>query len=940
MRALAPLCLLLVVGCPGPVDVVDVDDGGVLDGGVPPDGGVADPVPDECGDLIVGASEACDDGNERNGDGCSAACRRELCASGGSVLDSTARVRFSRNVESFAIADFNGDGHNDVVSVSSEVLGLSVSRAGGGFTESVVHSNSLGESVAAVDLDDDGDPDIVLADEDRGVLGFLNTGGTFAAEPSFTVAGVGAEQLAVADVDADGRSDLIVAHHGTFASAGVRSTDGGILVLFADAPLVFSSREFPVGVDPESFATADFDGDGDLDIASANESSDDVVVLINAGGRSLVRGAVVPAGTHPESIVAEDLDEDGDADLAVVAGGQVVLLENDGAATFTLHLAIATVVGTRSIIAADVDGDGLVDLASANGFDVASAGGVSVFRRTGPFAFAPRLSLQLVESDGRSGFAVALAVGDLDGDCQTDLLVGVKSGRAIALSTACGNAVTDFNEACDDGNDVDGDGCDANCRISACGNEITAGDEVCDDGNLDNGDTCDSNCTPPACGNGVAFNEVCDDGNLVDGDGCDANCTPTGCGNGATVAPEQCDDANVNDNDGCDSNCRPTGCGNGIRTTGELCDDGNVTNGDGCDSDCRASTCANGVLDPGEVCFGRVDVIANSDGHFGRALVADINDDGFDDLLVIEAASVAIFVADGVGDFTARPPLSLVSLGAPRTLAVADMDRDGDLDLIASLSTSKQKMLTIFANNGVGIFGTGTTTVLNNAGGLGFVVAEFDTAAGPDVVVIDGSSNLVFYGNDGAGGLETPRTTVLGIGCLGLIAADVDSDLDTDIVAACASSLIGVLNDGTGVFSVDTDTASTVQGVQFDAADLDDDGDLDVVGYGFLVGAQLFRGDDAGNFVSAPIAGAPNSAENGLALGDLDGDGVLDLAIGTRDTVRFLLGSGTGDFTVVGDLIVPDIQPRQIEFADLDGDGALELLSIEPGRIDVRRPTP
>ena len=50
-------------------------------------------------------------------------------------------------------------------------------------------------------------------------------------------------------------------------------------------------------------------------------------------------------------------------------------------------------------------------------------------------------------------------------------------------------------EACDDGNDVEGDGCDTNCTESACGNFIVAGDEECDDGNLDNGDGCESDCT-------------------------------------------------------------------------------------------------------------------------------------------------------------------------------------------------------------------------------------------------------------------------------------------------------------------------------------------------------------------------------------------------------------------------------------------------------------
>jgi cysteine-rich repeat protein len=92
----------------------------------------------------------------------------------------------------------------------------------------------------------------------------------------------------------------------------------------------------------------------------------------------------------------------------------------------------------------------------------------------------------------------------------------------------------------------------------------------------------------PVCGDGqrVPGCEACDDGNLVDGDGCDSNCQKTGCGNGVVTSGEVCDDGNLTDGDGCDSNCTPTACGNGIRTAGEECDDGNVVDGDGCSSTC------------------------------------------------------------------------------------------------------------------------------------------------------------------------------------------------------------------------------------------------------------------------------------------------------------------------------------------------------------------
>ena len=95
----------------------------------------------------------------------------------------------------------------------------------------------------------------------------------------------------------------------------------------------------------------------------------------------------------------------------------------------------------------------------------------------------------------------------------------------------------------------------------------------------------------PRCGDGIRQgSEQCDDGNTVNGDGCDNNCTFTACGNGVKTAGEQCDDGNHTDGDGCDSNCTTTACGNGIVTPPEECDDGNLVNGDGCSSTCT-TTC-------------------------------------------------------------------------------------------------------------------------------------------------------------------------------------------------------------------------------------------------------------------------------------------------------------------------------------------------------------
>ncbi|MFN2375280.1 MAG: DUF4215 domain-containing protein [Candidatus Binatia bacterium] len=168
----------------------------------------------------------------------------------------------------------------------------------------------------------------------------------------------------------------------------------------------------------------------------------------------------------------------------------------------------------------------------------------------------------------------------------------------------CGDGSLDAScETCDDGNAINGDGCDSNCTPSACGNGVVSGSESCDDGNATDGDGCDSNCTWTACRNGiVSAGEQCDDGNAVNDDGCDADCRPSGCGNGNTGSGEECDDGNTTDGDGCDANCTTSRCGNGIAGGAEECDDGNAINGDGCDTNCTVSACGNAIQVGEEEC--------------------------------------------------------------------------------------------------------------------------------------------------------------------------------------------------------------------------------------------------------------------------------------------------------------------------------------------------
>nr|MDA3863586.1 MopE-related protein [Deltaproteobacteria bacterium] len=147
--------------------------------------------------------------------------------------------------------------------------------------------------------------------------------------------------------------------------------------------------------------------------------------------------------------------------------------------------------------------------------------------------------------------------------------------------TTCGNGTVEAGEQCDDGNQINGDGCDYLCASEAgqtCGNGVVEGSEECDDGNRIAGDGCSAACfdePEPICGNGVIeADEDCDDGNTILNDGCEyCQITPI-CGDSTVETPEQCDDGNANDGDGCDSDCQwePVHCGGQMDSYGyEMC---------------------------------------------------------------------------------------------------------------------------------------------------------------------------------------------------------------------------------------------------------------------------------------------------------------------------------------------------------------------------------
>ncbi|MEO7732470.1 MAG: kelch repeat-containing protein, partial [Kofleriaceae bacterium] len=134
---------------------------------------------------------------------------------------------------------------------------------------------------------------------------------------------------------------------------------------------------------------------------------------------------------------------------------------------------------------------------------------------------------------GRAALVVLVALAGCAGSstltCDTGAICpeGYRcvTGEAACVLANCGNGRVDPGEACDDGNNLSGDGCPIDCA-PPCGDGVLDPGEVCDDGNVMGGDGCAADCSSAeVCGNAVLDpGEACDDGDLRDHDGCSRRC--------------------------------------------------------------------------------------------------------------------------------------------------------------------------------------------------------------------------------------------------------------------------------------------------------------------------------------------------------------------------------------------------------------------------------
>ena len=318
-------------------------------------------------------------------------------------------------VRSVTTADVNNDGRPDLISVrgNPSVLYVWTNSGGGLFVSNANYSvGSFPYQVIAADVNNDGKPDLITANSSGNSLTILTNNGTGGFVLAVTLpAGTPSSphSVAAADLNGDGRLDLISANSSA-ASFTVWTNSGGTSFV--------SITNFTVGSPgltvPQSVAAADVNGDGKPDIIGGNNNQFEYLYLwTNNGAGGFVAAPLPSLGSGVMWVVAVDVNGDGKPDLAL-ATGQVTVLTNDGAGGFAVSGNYPVGVTPYAVVAADVDGDGSVDLTTCN----QGNNTLSVLTNNGVGVFGSNTTLAV------GGGPESLTAADISGDGRVDLISG------------------------------------------------------------------------------------------------------------------------------------------------------------------------------------------------------------------------------------------------------------------------------------------------------------------------------------------------------------------------------------------------------------------------------------------------------------------------------------------------------------------------------------
>ncbi len=686
---------------------------------------------------------------------------------------------------------------------------------------------------------------------------------------------------------------------------------------------------FPTGTEPNWIASADLDGDNDVDLVTANLSTTTISVLMNNGNATFASAITLTVGSRPRCVVAADIDGDNDFDLVTANQNtdNISVLRNNGNGTFATQVQYAAGSSPMSVILADVDNDNDLDVA------VGGSGLISIFLNSGTGIFVPAASY------GVAGSIEGVAAGDLDADGDRDL-VAARSYDSVAVVKNNGNgtfgspvsfsilpgrfskrvALADF--------DADGD-LDV---VSANQNAVTT--SVL----FNNGDGSFGAATTFATGDMFTFGMSVEARDMNEDGRPDIIIA-----NGGNAAPPTVS-VLINRGNGTFRSALNVGM---LYTRVLPFSSLGVTVAD-FDGDGHRDIAASGWYSFG---FGNSVALAlNRPAIFDYPVdyptgttptsiaSADFDGDNDKDIVVVNNGSGTFSVRLNNGNGTFAPAVSYSAGVSPYAVSVGDFDNDSDVDIIASQNVTSYFPLKVFWNDGTGVFPSGTVIdgVTLFAGTVYVSNADVDADSDEDIVSAnEGVPNWIVRNN----GNRTFTASSIGSGWPNYYAqlGDVDGDGDKDYVGPMGRSISVRKNNGNGTFTPEAFTNLGYEQWSLALSDLDGDGDLDLstalnsVG----IGMRLLNGG-SGNFSSPDTFAYGGGNQAKVTSGDFDGDGDKDLAYASfsASNVTIMTNNGSGSFSVPI-AYAAGLGPRAITSGDFDGDGDLDLAVANETSNDV-----
>jgi hypothetical protein len=775
--------------------------------------------------------------------------------------------------ERVALVDLDRDGDLDVVTSASVDATVAwhenASGDGSSWTFHAVDAALSGaEDVRVADLDGDGDLDLASAASTAGIVAWhKNPGSTGPPWTTATIASAsGARRVHPVDLDDDGDLDVVSSAAGGLAWHENQSGDASSwLTRSVGAP-----TSGPVGV-----ATADLDRDGDLDVVAALSVGDAVAWYENVlgGGTSWTEHPMATGLDGARDLALADLDRDGDLDVAVVSADDATLrwLENTvgDASAWTPHTIASDRLSAASVEPLDLDRDGDLDLlVASDGTGLAwyenAAGDASVWTER---AVA-----------GAPGGARHAMAGDLDRNGHGDLVASAPGASQVEWYENL-SPLTHAVMQKDDLHPVDGP-----TGAFRVGVYDIDGDGDPDALSADRGlDT-------------VAWQEnAAGDGSLWTRWIITENATGT-------------THAHAGDVDG-DTDLDVAVAAFGANTI--LWVDNALGNG--------SSWVENTIT-------------TTSPGVSG-VFIGDFDGDGDGDVVAGGSDKLISLWRNTAGDGSAWTQISVASEASIlRYVAGANLDGDLDLDVIAVTSGGAVAWYENALGDGSSWLRHSIGSVAN---GTWVSARDMDGDTDLDVVPIGAQfGSFAWYENTAGDGSAWTAHTIdaASVGGNSATLHDLDGDTDIDVLVATGATTHWYENPAIGPPAWTLNTVSSGESPRAaDAADFSGDGDLDVVVAHELDGVVSWfenAAGDASSWTRDDLSDS-NSLPQALATADFDLDGDLDVLVGHRFIDRiFLYLNRYGDGSVWDRLVVADqgaIETTEFALSDFDRDGDLDF---------------